>query len=841
VGGSCEDIAAEHVYGRKRNTEGGNLLTAGTGTFNPLDYPICFREARRLTDVESWQLHIPFAFTLVEMLRPEMFVELGTHKGDSYCAFCQAVDELGLKAKCFAVDTWEGDEQAGFYGSGILSELRDYHDSQYGRFSKLIQSTFDQALGYFPDGCVDLLHIDGLHRYEAVKHDFEQWLPKMTDRGVIILHDTNVREGNFGVWKLWREISSRYPHFEFSYGEGLGILAVGPHVDPPLQALIDMNEDDKQRLYAFFYNLGSRLISKRTSKTTKEENVHLKKELEEREKRILRLDDAVKTQNTAIVTLNGEISSLNGEISSLNGEISRLTENIHALRSQVARLDATVTEDKTRIAALQAELGTVYGSKSWRLTEPLRTSRKLASGAIRRIASQPRLSDFLGSESSYGLYRRIYSFIPISPVQKQRLKALLLKKTPLYIHGKTLFPKGENDLLRAAHRLQLPQLSEGKPQILVVDERLPTPDQDSGSERMVAIVRLLRNLGYRVTFIADRNERIDRYESKLKHLGVSLIYGFDDGIRHLEALGHTYPFVLLSRPEVAFAYLAPVRAYAINATVVYDTVDLAWVRFAREAEVSKDPAISELADYFKRMERFNFSCADITISITPEEKEMILAEKPDCKVVILPNIHSCVPSPKPFHVRQNLMFIGGFWHKPNEDAVLYFAERILPMIQRDIPEIIFYIVGSNMSTRIKALESRYIKPVGYVPDASPYFENSRVFVAPLRFGAGMKGKIGHSMSYGLPVVTTSIGAEGMDLREEVNVLLADTADRFAEQVVRLYRQEALWTRLSKNSIAYIQENLTEAAAKQRLVKIFGKGADPSPTHRSTDRPPTSDI
>lgn len=140
--------------------------------WNPLAHRLCFAQPHRLIDIQSWHEHIQFAFACIEMLKPRVLVELGTHKGDSYCAFCQAVDMLGLETNCYAVDHWKGDEQAGYYGPEVLKELRSYHDPLYDRFSRLIQSSFDEALAHFADGSVDLLHIDGLHMYKAAKHDF---------------------------------------------------------------------------------------------------------------------------------------------------------------------------------------------------------------------------------------------------------------------------------------------------------------------------------------------------------------------------------------------------------------------------------------------------------------------------------------------------------------------------------------------------------------------------------------------------------------------------------------------------------------------------------------------
>src|SRR5437667_690889 len=152
---------------------------------NLLDHPISLKAPLRLVDSE-WAEHIPFAMFLVDILRPVTIVELGTFSGVSYCAFCQAVMELGLDCRCYAVDNWTGDPQSGFFGPEILDDLRQHHDPLYGGFSTLIQSTFDEALSRFADRTIDLLHIDGYHTYESVKHDFDSWLPRMSSRGVVL-------------------------------------------------------------------------------------------------------------------------------------------------------------------------------------------------------------------------------------------------------------------------------------------------------------------------------------------------------------------------------------------------------------------------------------------------------------------------------------------------------------------------------------------------------------------------------------------------------------------------------------------------------------------------------
>lgn len=196
--------------------------------FNPLESKQLFATPGWLHDGSAWIEHVPFAMLLVELQHPSVIVELGTHRGISFCAFCQAVKELGLNTRCYAVDTWLGDSHAGFYDNEIYENLKAFHQ-QYESFSKLLRMTFDEALGQIPDHTVDLLHIDGLHTYEAVKHDYESWLPKMSGRGIVLFHDTVVKERGFGVHQLWSELTPSFPHFNFKHGSGLGILAVGKH------------------------------------------------------------------------------------------------------------------------------------------------------------------------------------------------------------------------------------------------------------------------------------------------------------------------------------------------------------------------------------------------------------------------------------------------------------------------------------------------------------------------------------------------------------------------------------------------------------------------------------
>jgi hypothetical protein len=267
---------------------------------------------------------------------PRIFVELGCHRGDSYLAFCQAVDELSTATRCYAVDTWQGDQHTGAYEAQIYEDLKRYHDPRYGRFSRLVRSTFDEARAHFADGSVDLLHIDGFHEYEVVKHDLEGWLPKMSPRGVLLLHDINVREAGFGVWRLWEEVRGSYPSFGFLHSHGLGVLVVGREAPEGAAALTRLDEEGHRQAEALFVRLGDAV----------------RYELENRR---------------LLAEHSREVARLREYVAVLEGA---LTEH----RQEVARQREEVTK---QIALGNAALEEMRRSTSWRITAPLRRVGRL--------------------------------------------------------------------------------------------------------------------------------------------------------------------------------------------------------------------------------------------------------------------------------------------------------------------------------------------------------------------------------------------------------------------------------------------------------------------------------
>lgn len=208
--------------------------------------------------ISTWHDHLPFGYDLIAELRPRMLVELGTYSGLSFFCFCQSMAEHDIDGTCYAVDTWDGDEHTGSYGETIYQTVNKHLRDYYRGLAYLLRMTFDEALGHFADASIDLLHIDGLHTYEAVKHDFETWYPKVKPGGIILFHDIEARMKDYGAWRFWEELAPAHRTFAFRHGYGLGILQKpggGAATGPLLSLLFDGNADTQQKIRKFYAHI----------------------------------------------------------------------------------------------------------------------------------------------------------------------------------------------------------------------------------------------------------------------------------------------------------------------------------------------------------------------------------------------------------------------------------------------------------------------------------------------------------------------------------------------------------------------------------------------------------
>ena len=228
----------------------------------------------------------------------------------------------------------------------------------------------------------------------------------------------------------------------------------------------------------------------------------------------------------------------------------------------------------------------------------------------------------------------------------------------------------------------------------------------------------------------------------------------------------------------------------------------------------------EKANTLKKNELYLASQSDMVIVVSNVEKEILLNENRELNVHVMPHVHRVASSIPGYEERDNLIFIGGFMHSPNVDGILWFVDNIFPKIKEKLSGMRLYVIGSNPTEEILRLNSEQIIVTGYVKDVGPLFNSCRVFVAPLRYGAGIKGKILQSMSYGVPVVTTTIGAEGMDLANGENAMVVSEEAEFAKEVIRLYSDKSLWTKISTNATVYLKRNHTPELCKEAFANLF---------------------
>ena len=412
---------------------------------------------------DAWCGHLPFAAWLIASQRPTRLVELGTHTGNSYLGFCQAVLASEAPTRCHAIDTWLGDEHAGHYGEEVYQVLKSRHDPRYGHFSQLIRSTFDDALARFPDGSVDLLHIDGLHTYDAVRHDFETWLPKMAVGGIVLFHDTQVREREFGVWRYWAELCGQYDaHLEFEQSNGLGVIQIGKPIDQsPLW--LRPGSDEQRLIREYFQSLGRSMLERYSARELTARVQFLESEIVAHKAWDERQGLAIAEKDAALASLRSEQDRAECALSETVAENARLLATNDAQWIQLQQ-KAKALADERDLAFWQ--INELKSSRSWRLTAPLRLVGHLARGnfglagqSIRRGLSRlaGRLPESLTSPVKGWINRglSIAGFLPYSQQNAAAIDAL--------VHERCLLTQAPlvTDCLRPPTTQTLPEIDVG--------------------------------------------------------------------------------------------------------------------------------------------------------------------------------------------------------------------------------------------------------------------------------------------------------------------------------------------------------------------------------------------
>jgi len=371
------------------------------------------------------------------------------------------------------------------------------------------------------------------------------------------------------------------------------------------------------------------------------------------------------------------------------------------------------------------------------------------------------------------------------------------------------------------------------PHVLVMDHRVPMPDRDAGSLRMVHILQALVRLGARVTFVPDNLAATEPYTRALQRMGIEMVYGPIDPKVELAAIGPTLTTAILCRPHTTSRWLDTVREFAPAAVVAYDTVDLHWLREARKVRSSglssklvagngtiDLDSIGSKAKALRELELAMIRATDVTLVVSEPEGLQIQRDVPGAKVLVVPMVHDVEQDVSPPQTRSGILFVGGFEHVPNVDAAVRLVRDVMPSVWKTLGKVKVTIVGSSPPREVLDLASPLVNVAGWVQDIQPLLQSSRLTVAPLRFGAGMKGKVTQCLAVGLPVVTTSIGAEGLDVTDGKNILIADEVGGLVERVVRVYRDDELWSRLSASGQELVAESCSPRSVDAHIQTLL---------------------
>ncbi|MEM7482401.1 MAG: glycosyltransferase [Acidobacteriota bacterium] len=356
---------------------------------------------------------------------------------------------------------------------------------------------------------------------------------------------------------------------------------------------------------------------------------------------------------------------------------------------------------------------------------------------------------------------------------------------------------------------------------LIIDHRVPTPDQDAGSVRMTALVDAFRESHFQVTFLPENLYEMAPYGQALRQQKAELIVTpqYTSLEAYLERHGEAFDLVLVSRFHIASGCLDLVRRLCPDARLVFDTVDLQFLRLERRAALEQDVELEEEAHRLRESELQLARKADATLVVSRSEAEILGREAPDLDVRLLSLIHSTAAPSQGFEERRDFYFVGGYEHPPNIDAARWFVSEILPRVRQELPTVRFLLIGSKAPAELRVIADEHTEIVGFVEDMDPYLDGCRLSVAPLRYGAGIKGKVTQSLSHGLPCVMTSVAAEGIGLSHGEDAMIADDADSFAQAIIAVYRDAALWQRLSQAGLERIKEDFSPRAARRAIESL----------------------
>lgn len=362
--------------------------------------------------------------------------------------------------------------------------------------------------------------------------------------------------------------------------------------------------------------------------------------------------------------------------------------------------------------------------------------------------------------------------------------------------------------------------------ILVIRAHVPSPEIDGGARRIVRLMHLMVELGFSVTFVPWRmTSAPGAADRRAEDWQALRAYGIEtpdvaESRTWLQANAAGFDAILFNGFEAAEHLLDAVPRTHGRPITIYDTVDLAYLREGRRAWRERDPVLLAHAVNIFRIEMRSVAHAAHSWAISEDERRILKRWLPHASVDVIPSMHPLHPRVNPFEPRRGVLFLGNFQHAPNVDSARYLVQEVMPIVWAQLPGLPVWLVGGYPPASIKALANADVTVTGHVPDLAPIMEQVRVAPAPLRYGAGIKNKIIDSMAYGVPVVTTRLGAEGMPVAQGFNILIADAAAELGAAIVALHEDQSLWERVSHAGMETVATFYSADILQAQLASTF---------------------
>ncbi len=545
----------------------------------------------------------------------------------------------------------------------------------------------------------------------------------------------------------------------------------------------------------------------------------------------------------------------------------KLLSDLRAAYKEIEREQENNQKILAKLNCVEAELNTVLQSYSWRLTMPFRKLKQyildaryglfsrilvgilllpasllISSGLVDWLRRLSGGTAFLGSILDHP--QKITEALSGSSRFK-RMLVLPAMNLALLIHGKG----GIVQVIQSGYRIFhqegwmgirrrllkhapapaaseiLSQSGAAPSKVLVVDYRIPKHDVSAGERATWGILMDLKALGYAVSFMPSNMYYDAEYADQLKSKGITVVTsceGYNTPNEFVAKHGSEFGLFYLIRVDVAEEILSTIRQAAPDSKVFFHAPDIYFLRESREAELLHDEQRLQQAMKTKERELDLMRRVDFTVVISENERKLLQEYLPEAPMGVFPGLYApIVEEPAPFEARKDIFFLGGFAHRPNIDAVLWFAQEIWPLIHKELPDVSFHIVGSEATGEIKALaEQDGIIVDGFVKDLNPLLQSIRLGVAPLRFGAGIKGKVAMTFGAGVPCICTEIAAEGMNLKDGFHTFIVDEPQAFADAVIKAYTDETVWKQMSAESREQVRRLFSEEANRHRLTTLL---------------------